>query len=220
MCASIRSMLLVVHGMDIKKLLKGRILMRFFHVIDHQRAVKGCPWSFDKNIFILNVVGLDENPMNIDLNWCEFFIHVHNLSLSRMNLGFVIHIGNRVGRFREMETDEAGRAWGISLRIRVAINVNNPLKMALKIRTTGGDEHLVHFTYEMLPNFCYLCGRMEHIEKYCEIKFEEGFIDPREDMPYGPWLRAPTPSRGRFQVKKQPAASGVGHSSNTEKCEH
>ncbi|KAL0356017.1 UNVERIFIED_CONTAM: hypothetical protein Sradi_4048600 [Sesamum radiatum] len=54
-----------------------------------------------------------------------------------------------------------------------------------------GSEHLVSFTYERLPNFCYLCGRLGHIGKYCELAFAEGFVDPGNDTPYGPWLRAP-----------------------------
>ncbi|KAL0430825.1 UNVERIFIED_CONTAM: putative mitochondrial protein [Sesamum radiatum] len=128
-----------------------------------------------------------------------------------MNLGIATHIDNRISKFKDMEMDEAGRAWGASLCIRVALNINNPLKRALKIRTTGGDEHLVHFTYERLPNFCYLCGKMGHIAKYCENRFEDGFMDLGENMLYGPWLRAPPPSRGRPLVKPQPATSGAGY---------
>ncbi|KAL0431280.1 UNVERIFIED_CONTAM: hypothetical protein Sradi_0754000 [Sesamum radiatum] len=135
------------------------------HVIDRKRVVEGCPWSFDKNILILNEVGATENPMQVDLNWCEFYVHIHDLPLSKMNLEIATHVGIKIGRFIGMEDDEAGRAWGASLRIRVALNVNNLLRRALKLRTTGGDEQVVHFTYERLPNFCYLCGRMGHIAK-------------------------------------------------------
>ncbi|KAK4428471.1 hypothetical protein Salat_1146700 [Sesamum alatum] len=60
-----------------------------------------------------------------------------------------------------------------------------------------GDEHLVHFTYEQLPNFCYRCERLGHIAKYCENQFADAFGDPGSDLPYGPWLRVPLPMRGR-----------------------
>ncbi|KAL0439195.1 UNVERIFIED_CONTAM: hypothetical protein Slati_2402500 [Sesamum latifolium] len=55
-----------------------------------------------------------------------------------------------------MDMEESRRAWGASLRIRVAINVTNPLIRALRVRTTLGDALLVSFTYERLQNFCYL----------------------------------------------------------------
>ncbi|KAL0408352.1 UNVERIFIED_CONTAM: hypothetical protein Sradi_1769600 [Sesamum radiatum] len=101
-----------------------------------------------------------------------------------MNRGIATHIGNRLGISCDMEMDETGRSWGASLRIRATINVNNPLKRALKIRTTMGDEIMMFFTYERLPKFCYYCGCLEHIAKYCETHFAEEFSD-----------RGPTPLR-------------------------
>ncbi|KAL0345256.1 UNVERIFIED_CONTAM: hypothetical protein Sradi_4356900 [Sesamum radiatum] len=121
------------------------------------------------------------NPVKVDLDWCDFFVHIHDLPLSKMNVGVATFIGNSIGRFRDMEMDERGCAWGASLRIKVGLNVNLPLKRALKIKTPLGGEHLVSFTYERLPNFCYLCGRLGHIGKYGEVSFTEGFVDPGED---------------------------------------
>ncbi|KAK4421167.1 hypothetical protein Salat_2067200 [Sesamum alatum] len=54
-----------------------------------------------------------------------------------------------------------------------------------------------------LSNFCHFCGNLGHIAKYCELQFEEGFVDPGSDSPYGPWLRAPLPSRGRGQPTRR-----------------
>ncbi|KAL0406524.1 UNVERIFIED_CONTAM: hypothetical protein Slati_3966300 [Sesamum latifolium] len=90
----------------------------FNHTIDRDRALKGCPWNFDKHVLILNSIGVDDNPMQVDLNRCDFYVHIHDLPLSRMNLGVATIIGNQLGIFRDMEMDEAGRSWGSSLRIR------------------------------------------------------------------------------------------------------
>ncbi|KAL0406668.1 UNVERIFIED_CONTAM: hypothetical protein Slati_3980700 [Sesamum latifolium] len=163
--------------MEFKQFLGGRILTRFFHIIDRQKTLEGCPWSFEKNILILTRIDPNENPMSVNLNWCGFYVYVHDLPLIRMNLGISTHIGNRLGIFQDMEMDEAGRKWGDSLCIRVAIDViNNLLKRALRIRTKMGDEHLVNFTYERLSNFCYLCKQLGHIGKYCEQRFQEGSL--------------------------------------------
>ncbi|KAK4421651.1 hypothetical protein Salat_2115700 [Sesamum alatum] len=114
-----------------------------------------------------------------------------------MNWGIATHIENKIVLFRDMEMDKAWHGWGATVRILVAINVNEPLKRALNISTTMGDEHTVYFTYKRLPNFCYLYGRLGHIDKYCETRFVEGFLDPGPDMPYGSWLCTPLPVRGR-----------------------
>ncbi|KAL0419329.1 UNVERIFIED_CONTAM: hypothetical protein Sradi_1346400 [Sesamum radiatum] len=81
-CASIKDMLIVVKGVDIKQLREGRLLLKFNHIIDRDSALKGCPWSFDKHVLILNGIWIDENPMQVDLNHCDFYVHIHDLSLS------------------------------------------------------------------------------------------------------------------------------------------
>ncbi|KAL0292084.1 UNVERIFIED_CONTAM: hypothetical protein Scaly_2605700 [Sesamum calycinum] len=92
------------------------------------------------------------------------------------------------------------------MRLRVAIDVTKPLPRVLKIRTVLGDEHTVTFTYERLPNFCYLCGKLGHISKWCDSRFQSEFVDPGENSPYGPWLRAVGrgDSRTRFPQIREP----------------
>ncbi|KAL0421029.1 UNVERIFIED_CONTAM: hypothetical protein Slati_3125800 [Sesamum latifolium] len=113
-----------------------------------------------------------------------------------MNLGVATLIGNRLGLFRDLEVDDSGCSWGASLRIRVGLIANQPFKRALKLRSTSGEELLVRFTYERLPNFCYLCELLGHIDKYCEIRFSDGFSTLDAPPPYGAWLRMPIPDRG------------------------
>ncbi|KAG8372542.1 hypothetical protein BUALT_Bualt12G0076900 [Buddleja alternifolia] len=105
-------------------------------------------------------------------------------------------IGNVVGRFVDVDTKQGG-AWGSVLHIRVALNIKNPLKRALKLHTGMGKEFLVLFTYERLPNFCYLCGRVDHIGDACHSQYVEGSVDPGDNTPYGPWLRGSAGATGR-----------------------
>ncbi|KAL0319627.1 UNVERIFIED_CONTAM: hypothetical protein Sradi_5224200 [Sesamum radiatum] len=191
LCSSLQSMFRPVKGLDIKQLEEGCILLRLDHIIDKQRALDGCLWSFEKNILIPKPIGELENLMHVALDECDFFIHVHDLPLSMMNLGMATLIGNRIGSFQDLEADDTGCSWGATIRIRVSLNLHKPLKRSLKLRSLFGQELVVRFTYERLSNFCYLCGRLGHIDKYCEIRFEDGFRDLGTETPFGPWLRAP-----------------------------
>ncbi|KAK4433511.1 hypothetical protein Salat_1113400 [Sesamum alatum] len=47
-CASVKGMIVPVKGMEIKQLPGGRLLIRFNHVIDRNRALERCPWSFER----------------------------------------------------------------------------------------------------------------------------------------------------------------------------
>ncbi|KAL0349594.1 UNVERIFIED_CONTAM: hypothetical protein Sradi_4108600 [Sesamum radiatum] len=187
-----------------------RLVLRFNHVIDKRRALEGCPWSFQKNILLLTDMREEENPMKVDLNRCDFFVHVHDISLNMMNRGVATLLGNRIGVYWDMKMDAAGCAWGASLSIQVELDVTKPLKRALMIRATFGEELLARLTYERLPNIYYLCGHLGHIDKYCEVRFDEAFHDPGVETPYGLWLCALVQPRGRQQLQLQGAMASSG----------
>ncbi|KAK4381569.1 hypothetical protein Sango_2954600 [Sesamum angolense] len=71
-------------------------------------AIDGCPWIFEKITLILSSIGINENLTYVDLDWCEFFVHGHDLPLSKMNHGVASFIGNSLGKFRDMEMDGYG----------------------------------------------------------------------------------------------------------------
>ncbi|KAK4381552.1 putative mitochondrial protein [Sesamum angolense] len=177
-----------VRGMDLKPLEGNRFLLKFNHMVDRNRVVDGCPWSFEKNLLVLSSIAANENPQEVNLDWADFHTHVHGLPLSKM-----------------------------SKEMAVFIDVTKPLKRVLKIRTTLGDEQLLSFTYERLPNFCYLCGCLGHLSKYCELRFADDFADPGEATPYGPWLRATNLPSGRNRNSAAPHNSPQ-FSSPTLKC--
>ncbi|KAL0421421.1 UNVERIFIED_CONTAM: putative mitochondrial protein [Sesamum latifolium] len=105
--------------------------------------------------------------------------------------------GNRLGKFKEVDLDKNGEAWGSFLRVRVALDITKPLKRALKLHTILGDEQLISFSYERLPNFYYFYGCLGHLSRQCEFQFQEGFRDPGDSPPYDPWLRVVAPSNFR-----------------------
>ncbi|KAL0326209.1 UNVERIFIED_CONTAM: hypothetical protein Sradi_5190200 [Sesamum radiatum] len=201
-CAdALKSTLLIafnpVRGMDLKPLHGNHFLLKFNHIVDRNWVLEGCQWSFEKNLLVISSINLNENPQEVCLDWPEFHVHVHGLPLSKMLRDMAIFIGNYLGRFVEVDMDTAGHVWGSHIRIRISIDITKPLKRVLKLRTTLGDEQLLSFAYERLPNFCYLCGCLGHLSKFCELRFSEDFVDPGDATPFGPWLRATNLPIGR-----------------------
>ncbi|KAL0409698.1 UNVERIFIED_CONTAM: hypothetical protein Sradi_1904200 [Sesamum radiatum] len=190
--------------MELKPIDHNRFLIRFNHILDRVRDLERCPWAFDKCLIILAKVEGAENRKDIDLNWCAFHVLVHDLPLEKMTRDVAEFIGNQLVKFIDVNMDDKFVSWGSSLRIRVALNVDKPLQRVLKLRTTLGDEKLLSFTYERLPNYCYLCGHLGHICKQCDLQFQEGFIDPGDNTPFGPWLRAPIPTSNTVNHSYQP----------------
>ncbi|KAK4422850.1 hypothetical protein Salat_1867600 [Sesamum alatum] len=92
-----------------------------------------------------------------------------------------------------MNYDVRDITWFETIRIRVNINVMLPLKQALRLQLKNGEECVIRFSYERLPNFCYLCGKLGHISRLCDLRFQDGFVDPGDSAPYGAWLRTSGP---------------------------
>ncbi|KAL0314002.1 UNVERIFIED_CONTAM: hypothetical protein Sangu_2244600, partial [Sesamum angustifolium] len=104
-----------------------------------------------------------ENPWQVDLEWCDFFVHMHNLAIGQMNREVAIFIGNHLRRFLDLDLDRDRSSWGSFLRIRVSLNIKRYLCRALTLHTTDRDDPIITFAYERLPNFCYLCGCLGHL---------------------------------------------------------
>jgi hypothetical protein len=60
------------------------------------------------------------------------------------------------------------------------------------------------FEYEFLSNFCYVCGKLSHVEKSSD---ESNWR--LRDKPLGEWLRT-VPTRRRIQGESRASKSGGG----------
>jgi hypothetical protein len=87
-----------------------------------------------------------------------------------------------------------GGSWGISLRLRVIIDLRNPLERGRMI-LMGGKDYWVSFRYERLPFFCFNCGRVRHGVKGCRVKKSQRRHEEEGPKPWGLWLRAEEPRR-------------------------
>jgi hypothetical protein len=58
------------------------------------------------------------------------------------------------------------------MRLKVRINVTNPLQQHWKVRANEGNYVKISFKYEKLGIFCYLCGLLGHTDKNCPKLFD------------------------------------------------
>lgn len=95
-------------------------------------------------------------------------------------------------------------AAGSFLRVKVRIDIQEPLMRGFtreedeeekkrRINKPGDGREVdfwCRFEYEFLPDFCYICGRLGHVDKECRSKLKKG-----EVAQYGAWMKAFIPKR-------------------------
>lgn len=99
-------------------------------------------------------------------------------------------LGEKIGIVEEVDLDEEDMAWGEYLRVRVTLQVSQLLLRCSMFAVGAGEAVWVLFSYERLPNFCYLRGCLGHGEREClsvNVSFD---LSAMIDLPYGIWLRA------------------------------
>jgi hypothetical protein len=156
---------------------------------DKGRILAGRPWSFDRQIIILNELDGNVPPSQMQFTHSPFWVQVHDLPLVCMNISVGTKIGESLGSLVDVDVAGDGMGWGHCLRIRVVIDLRNPLERGRAIHLNG-KSHWVTFKYEKLPMFYFTCGRLLHGDLGCperKLSRQQGDVEAK---PWGVWLRA------------------------------
>ncbi|XP_073025182.1 uncharacterized protein At4g02000-like [Primulina eburnea] len=175
-------------GVTIRDIGFKRFIFQFYHRIDMRRILERGPWTFDNNFLILHHLKQEEQPLQVPLTHLNFWIQIHDLPIGYMSEAVGKQLGSFMGTFLEYDSHNNKGSWRPYMRIRVALDVGNPLKRCKKIRKSNGESFLANFKYEKLGSFCFLCGCLGHTEKFCEKLFTMTNDDGNRN--WGPWIRA------------------------------
>ena len=143
------------------------MLFRFASTSDKNRIWAQSPWAFDKNLMLLSKLAKDDDPMTMNLDWCEFHVQVSGLPVSLLHGGIAEFLGNAIGRFVKFDSSPMKGFVGSALRFRVLIDVTKPVCRMIMALGPDQKEFQVHIKYERLPNFCYHCGVIGHLVRDC-----------------------------------------------------
>uniref|UniRef100_A0A2C9VPR0 CCHC-type domain-containing protein n=1 Tax=Manihot esculenta TaxID=3983 RepID=A0A2C9VPR0_MANES len=154
-------------------------MFQFFHEIDLSRVIQdyldsvrivdGGPWTFNNSLLVTHHLQAGENPAEVPLVEALFWVQVFNVPVGYFNELVAELLGNFIGRFVKYDSAAITRGWQSYMRLRVAVDIRQPLIRAKKVHTQGGKIVTVSFKYERLSTFCYNCGRIGHKDQFCEV---------------------------------------------------
>ena len=166
------------------------LVFEFEDAIDLERVLEFEPWSYDKSLVIFQKTKSVESAPSLEFSVISFWVQLHNVPETSLNQETGEVVGNTIGttiRVADPEDDGEGREF---LRIRVAMNITKPLPRCCKLRSEGKHIGWALLKFERLPNFCYWCGRVDHVEKDRETWLKNREKYGKEDQQFGDWMRA------------------------------
>ncbi|PNX69407.1 cysteine desulfurase mitochondrial-like, partial [Trifolium pratense] len=171
---------------EVQELNKNLFLFKFTTKRDAEGVLKNGPWSFDRNLVILERISGEEQPSKLEMFNGVFWARVYDLPLKLRTDVVAVKLGDTMGKFVEVDNNEGNRM-GKCLRIKTTVDLRKPLKRGTVI-TYQGKSLRVFFKYERLPTFCYACGKIGHQIKDCETlegNTDTGFDEIEEkDCPF------------------------------------
>jgi hypothetical protein len=202
-----------VKGVKIKEATPGLFLFQFAHALDMEAVLQGGPWMFDNHMLILERVQLGVQIENIPLHHVDFWVQVHDLPVGFMVEKVGKKLANYIGVFVEYDKNNKTSFWRQYMRIRVRVDVRQPLKKESKVKNQGGEWCTVKFKYERLGVFCFVCGIIGHAENKCEVRFAKEIDDGVRE--WSNELRAEPRRRGGRQMSRWLREEG-GSSGNSD----
>ncbi|CAI8606586.1 unnamed protein product [Vicia faba] len=172
---------------EIQDLSKNLFLFKFSTKRDMEYILRSDAWSFDKSLLVLARVSGEEQPFDLTMHFETFWVRIYELPLMLRPEAMAKKMRDILGSFEEMDMKDA-HPIDRFLRIKVTIDLRNPLKRGTVVKFKEKSLR-VHFKYERLPTFCFVCRRIGHqLKDYKALEDlnEEGFEDIEEqELSYG-----------------------------------
>ncbi|KAJ1379117.1 Zinc finger, CCHC-type [Sesbania bispinosa] len=161
----------------------------FEKVDDADRILKGSPWLFRNSWLVLKKWQRDLKIDQVDFQRVLMKVQLWGLPLHCRTSKMGLKIGSCLGNVLEFDVfDERDR--GTFVKILVEVDISKPLLPGIPVGSHKDGVTWVEFKYEQLPQFCFRCGYIGHIEDLCKKPIILPHEDNEERREFGPWMQA------------------------------
>ncbi|TXG49106.1 hypothetical protein EZV62_024981 [Acer yangbiense] len=144
------------------------IFMFYFNnQVDRDRIWQMGPWYFEKSLIALEKPVGTGNISLLGFNKVELWVQIHDVPIMYMNRRMEKWMAEQIGEVIDIPS-ESKECWGRYMRVKVQIDIHKSLKRWLRLKLDKTENIVVvGLKYEILPEFCYDCGKIRHGIKEC-----------------------------------------------------
>ncbi|GAU51479.1 hypothetical protein TSUD_413680 [Trifolium subterraneum] len=196
-------------GLKIQEL-GGRILQFFMtNEADKDRILQGNPWIFRNSWLIVKPWDRETDINSLDFDHVPIWIQLWGLPPHCKTKKMGESIGALMGNVEASEFYEyPGK--NVIIKIKVGINIHNLITSGIHVGNPIDGINWIDYRYEKLPQVCFKCGMIGHIDKLCRNQA----LDLDTLAPLGPWLRSTQYGKIKMEAKHKKYYSNPSHSKN------
>ncbi|MBA0687142.1 hypothetical protein Goari_014700 [Gossypium aridum] len=151
----LRSLWFTKYDVNFVALNEEVILVKFGCVEDRNRILNMMPWLFDNCLFAMLPFVKDKELETYEFNISPFRLRIYNIPLEYMDRQIAMDVGKAIGELVAIDWKDRNGGWTEFMRLKVKINVSNPLRRVVRLLGRNGVEMVCAIKYERLPAFCY-----------------------------------------------------------------
>ncbi|MCH80141.1 hypothetical protein A2U01_0000903 [Trifolium medium] len=172
-------------GLKIQEI-EGKILQFFMdEAMDQERILLGNPWIFRNSWLIIQPWDRNTDITSLDFDHAPIWIQLWGLPPHCETKQMGESIGALLGKVEASEMYEyPGKK--MIIKIKVAIHVQQPIAAGILIGNANDGTSWIDFHYEKLPQVCFKCGIVGHVDKLCH----NPLLTMENSAPIGPWIRS------------------------------
>ena len=177
------------NGFKVRRVGDHIILFIFDNEEEVEKILEGEPWSFDKHLVLIKRYDYSIPIQDVVFEQVSLWVQVHDIPTKYLSREVAKKLCEPVGVVnKEASLVEVDR--GNIMRVRVKVDVTLPLCRGRVFKLGNGSKGWVSFKYERLPNICYWCGRLNHVDRDCDWWIQSSGTLTKDDQEFGSWLRA------------------------------
>jgi hypothetical protein len=183
-------------------------IFQMFCLGDWKKVVQQGPWTFRGWAVLIEDYDGCVDPEQVQFGGLYTWAQIHGIPELYRKIGVVDNLARRIGKTREVQMSPKLFFEGNYVRLRVLIEVGNPLTRFVSLNIEGEGRKMLLVKYEKLPFFCRHCGLIGHDHEECgDGDWEE------KDLQYGSWMLATRRSSVQTQEPRRFVARERGRGS-------
>ncbi|OMP02012.1 reverse transcriptase [Corchorus capsularis] len=138
-------------------------VFQFADVLERDRVFVSQPWLFHKALLVLREFDGVQQPESITFETCPFWVKASGIPFQMRNERVGIAVGESMGRVLDVDVTS-----GRYLRIRIDMDLQRPFKTVTTLTYPNGESE-IKLDYEKRPDYCWVCGLVDHQETECAV---------------------------------------------------